>query len=206
MASKKRKIKKNQPNLASILFVIVLIVFSSFMICSILDDVIQITEKTTNKSFQFSTIQKKHRLFIHKMAEPAIRVYRANRKVLPSIVIAQAIIESSWGNSQLFEEANNPFGMKGSYNGQTKLFPTSEIYNGKKVIINDYFRVYPNLHTAIIDHDTVVSKKFVSSKKTDYVAVARELQNNGYATDPNYADKIIHIIEVYRLTRFDTIK
>lgn len=65
------------------------------------------------------------------MAKPAVRVYKKNHQVLPSIVVAQAIIESNWGQSQLYQQADNPFGMKGNYNGNTKLFPTTEYVNGK---------------------------------------------------------------------------
>ncbi|KRK48790.1 glycoside hydrolase family 73 protein [Secundilactobacillus kimchicus] len=205
MANKKRQIKKFQQSAAPIIFVIALIVIGGgFWVRGLLDHVSRTADQPTTQSSQLSATQLKQRRFIRKLATPAVRVYHANRQVLPSIVIAQAIIESSWGDSQLFKEANNPFGMKGSYNGQTKLYPTAEVYNGKRVMINDYFRVYPNLQAAIVDHDTVVADKFVPAGTTDYAVAARALQNNGYATDPNYAAKVIHVIDAYRLTRFDT--
>ncbi|WP_252893663.1 glucosaminidase domain-containing protein [Lentilactobacillus senioris] len=60
--------------------------------------------------------KREHDSFISQVAHPAIKLYEKNQQVLPSIVVAQAVLESSWGgNSDLYRNANNPFGIKGSY-------------------------------------------------------------------------------------------
>lgn len=142
--------------------------------------------------------------FIKKMAKPAVRVYRENGQVLPSIVIAQAILESSWGTSALFLQANNPFGVKGSYQGSTKRFPTTEYVNNKKITVNAYFRDYPTLTAAILDHDTLLKQSYFKQTVTDYQTAAKLLQQNGYATDPHYARKLTNLIATYNLNEYDT--
>lgn len=205
MAKKRRRKKSNQQGTATLIFVLVLLVIGGglggkYLMNRVFDH--QSTQTTTQIE-TLSPEQKRQRKFIYKMAKPAVQVYKKNHQVLPSIVVAQAIIESNWGQSQLFQQADNPFGMKGSYNGNTKLFPTKEYVNGKEVTINAYFRVYPSLAAAILDHDAVVSQQFLPSGTTNYRTAAKYLQTNGYATDPNYADKLINVISGYNLARFD---
>ncbi|KJW11992.1 N-acetylmuramidase [Levilactobacillus spicheri] len=142
--------------------------------------------------------------FIKKMAAPAVRVYRENGQVLPSIVIAQAILESSWGTSELFLQANNPFGVKGAYQGRTKSFPTTEYVNNKKVTVNANFRDYPTLTAAILDHDALLKQNYFKGTVTDYRTAAKLLQSNGYATDPHYARKLMNVIATYNLNQYDT--
>lgn len=161
------------------------------------------TTSTTTSSTSGQTVTAAQTAFIKKMAAPAKRVYQLNHQVLPSIVVAQAILESNWGKSELYQQANNPFGMKGSYNGSSKAFPTAEYIDGKKVTINDYFRNYPDLKSAILDHDQVLRAKFIPQATTDYQTAANFLQENNYATDPDYAQKIIQMIQAYNLNQYD---
>nr|WP_252893064.1 glucosaminidase domain-containing protein [Lentilactobacillus otakiensis] len=65
------------------------------------------------KPHHFSAQQK--RTFISKVGNPAVKIYVKNRQVLPSVVIAQAILESQFGTSELSTDANNLFGIKGTY-------------------------------------------------------------------------------------------
>ncbi len=67
------------------------------------------------KSDHFSEKQK--RTFISEVGNPAVKLYLKDRQVLPSVVIAQAILESQFGTSELTTTANNLFGIKGSYRG-----------------------------------------------------------------------------------------
>lgn len=205
MAAKKRRPNRAQPKTATWIFVLAILVIAGGMgVKSLFFSAGRSSQIPTYDPSHASSVHLQQRRFIEKMAPAAVKVYQKNRRVLPSIVIAQAILESDWGRSQLYLESNNPFGMKGSYNGQTKLYPTAEVYNGKKVMVKDYFRVYPTLQEAIGDHDAVVAEKFVPVGTTDYEVAARALQNNGYATDPHYARKIIHLIQTYRLNQFDS--
>jgi len=158
--------------------------------------------QTANSSTDNETAAQKK--FITKMAKPAVRVYQQNGQVLPSIVIAQAILESSWGTSQLFLQANNPFGVKGSYNGQSKSFLTNEYVNNKKISVHANFRDYPNLTAAILDHDALLKRSYFKQTVTDYKTAAKLLQSNGYATDPSYAKKLTNLIATYNLNQYDT--
>lgn len=142
--------------------------------------------------------------FIKSMAKPAIRAYRKNYQVLPSIVIAQAIVESNWGTSKLYTVGHNPFGIKGKYHGKSINYATTEYQNGKAIHIRANFRRYPNLEAGILDHDKALSKGFVHKNHVmSYVTYAKLLQKNHYATDPHYAKKLIDAIKEYHLNKYD---
>ncbi|UQS87139.1 glucosaminidase domain-containing protein [Nicoliella spurrieriana] len=147
---------------------------------------------------------KQRRAFVNQVAASSIKVYQNDYHVLPSIVTAQAILESDWGNSKLYKVANNPFGIKGSYKGQSISYDTTEYENGKNITVVAKFRKYPNLEAAIKDHDESIKTHFIKQTNvTSYVKAANLLQKNVYATDPQYASKLISVIEEYNLERFD---
>lgn len=142
--------------------------------------------------------------FINEIATPAIKLYRRNRQVLPSVVIAQACLESNFGTSQLYRDANNIFGVKGTYYGQSVSFSTREVEGGRSVMVMAQFRKYPNVNAAMIDHNRLVTNKFITKKNImSYRQSASMLQENGYATDPGYAKKLERIIVKYHLSSFD---
>lgn len=133
--------------------------------------------------------------------------------ILPSVTIAQAILESNWGKSSLAREACNLFGIKASkdwtgqvYKKQTKeQKPTGEVYT-----ITADFRKYGSYLDSIKDHD----KFFVSApwrvqnyKKVleakNYKTQALALRECGYATDLNYGHKLIQLIERLGLQQYD---
>lgn len=152
---------------------------------------------------QKMTIKQKD-AFIRKISGPAVKNFRQNRRVLPSVVIAQAILESQFGSSALYRLAKNPFGVKGSYHGQSMSFKTREVENGHSVKVMAAFRKYPNYQSAIMDHNRLLHDKFVRrSNLLSYRTTTRLLQENGYATDPHYAHKLNHLIVKYRLSRYD---
>ncbi|MBU3851170.1 MAG: LysM peptidoglycan-binding domain-containing protein [Candidatus Paralactobacillus gallistercoris] len=148
--------------------------------------------------------------FIEQIADAAIAI--ANKYDLyPSVMMAQAILESGWGQSWLSTSAHNYFGVKGSYNGQSVDVPTQEWNGSQMITINDYFKKYPNAEASFEDYAQV----FVGSAwaRNFYRGVFR---NNAptyqdatawltgrYATDPNYNVKLNQIIQQYDLTRFD---
>lgn len=128
--------------------------------------------------------------------------------VLPSITVAQAILESGWGKSSLSVQAHNLFGIKGSYNGNSVNYPTQEYINGRYVTIYDAFRAYSNNSQSVEDHGNFL---YVNSRyhnllgQTNYVTVANMLHSDGYATAPNYASSLINIVQTYNLTQLDKI-
>ncbi|QMU08130.1 glycoside hydrolase family 73 protein [Levilactobacillus suantsaii] len=202
---RKNRQRNSHPAFATWLFVLVLIVVGGGMLVrGHIKTEIQngvVTATSTSSSSGETAAQKK---FIKKMAAPAVRVYHQNGQVLPSIVIAQAILESSWGTSQLFLQANNPFGVKGSYQGSSKSFMTTEYVNNKTVKVRANFRNYPNLTDAILDHDALLKQNYFKGTVTDYQTAAKLLQTNGYATDPHYARKLTNVIATYNLNQYDT--
>ena len=128
-------------------------------------------------------------------------------KILASLTIAQAILESNWGRSSLAVEPNNNlFGIKGSYNGQSCVFPTSEYINGKWVKVNANFRKYPSWAESIADHSALFNNynRYANLRGCkDYKLACKYVREDGYATDPSYTSKLINLIESNYLNRFD---
>ncbi|MEW9697930.1 glycoside hydrolase family 73 protein [Paenibacillus sp. SI8] len=128
----------------------------------------------------------------------------AKTGVLASITIAQACLESANGSSA---PGNNLFGIKGS--GTTQA--TQEFINGEWVTIQAGFRAYEDWGGSITDHSAFLTENgrytrsgfFDRCGERDYAGAARALQSAGYATDPNYAAKLIAIIEGSGLNKYD---
>lgn len=150
--------------------------------------------------------------FINEVYPHAQRIQR-DYGILASLVIAQAIHESNWGRSGLAVKGKNLFGIKGSYNGQSVTMKTWEVYNGKRVNVDAAFRKYPSWYESLCDlanlykngvsWDRNKYKKIIG--ETDYKKAARAVQAAGYATDPNYANKIISIIDGNGLAIYDAL-
>lgn len=132
--------------------------------------------------------------------------------VLPSVTIAQAMLESNWGKSDLAINGKNLFGIKASkdWKGEIYTKQTKEQDSSKTYTITANFRKYKSWLESIQDHD----KFFVSTpwriqnyqrvlKSTNYKEQAQALQACGYATDREYANKLINLIEKYNLQEFD---
>lgn len=122
--------------------------------------------------------------------------------ILPSVCIAQAALESGWNL-----EARTLFGIKGS--GFTAT--TSEYYNGNYVQIQDSFRSYPNVASAVVGYYDFLrdTNRYCNAlNNSDYRDAVDKLIHTtdgaAYATDPNYISKVISIIEQYNLTEWDT--
>ena len=142
--------------------------------------------------------------FIDRVGKAA----QANSDILPSLIIAQAIQESGWGKSDLAQKANALFGIKAGTGWKGKRFDkkTSEHIDGKKVEITAAFRAYGSWEESIADHGAFLRGtryKAVQGER-DYKKAARAVQTAGYATDPNYANSLIKLIEQYGLTAWDT--
>lgn len=157
-------------------------------------------------SLYFSSNAKSQN-FIESVAQGAINGW-TKYGVLPSVTIAQAILESGWGQSALSTQAHNLFGIKGSYNGQYVTMQTREVYNGQSYYIYDNFRKYANNSESVEDHGNFLySNSRYANLLGDqsYASVARKLQADGYATDPSYASSLIKLVEMYNLTQLDNI-
>lgn len=155
----------------------------------------------------------KYTKFIEEIKDEAIKNYK-EYKILPSITIAQAILESSWGESDLAQIYNNLFGIKAdsSWKGESVLLETFEFYDTK---IEDKFRVYSNKNQSIKDHakflvDNQRYKKYGVFEAKTYIEQAYALQNAGYSTaednsgQKRYAKDLIELIRQYNLQLIDS--
>lgn len=144
--------------------------------------------------------------FLQKVAEYAVADY-ARSKVLPSLTIAQAILESGWGKSGLARVSNNLFGIKAgkSWTGAKRSYPTKEFYSGKWVTIDAYFREYPSFEGSVKDHNDLLQNKRYKKvlKAKDYMTACTEIWKAGYATDPNYPELLARVIKQFRLDEYD---
>jgi flagellum-specific peptidoglycan hydrolase FlgJ len=128
-----------------------------------------------------------------------------------SIKIAQAIVETNWGKSTLAEKANNYFGIKckETWTGPTFFHPDDD-RDKKGRIVPSCFRSYNNIAESFRDHSEFLThrtyyKSLFSLAPDDYIGWAHGLKKCGYATDPKYALKLIHIIEQYDLAQYDKV-
>ena len=145
--------------------------------------------------------------FIESVAEGAIESWN-EYGVLPSITVAQAILESGWGSSTLSTQAHNLFGIKGSYNGNYVTMSTREVINGQSVYVNAAFRAYANNSESVEDHGNFLYSNSRYSNllgDTSYTDVAQKLSQDGYATDPYYSSSLISLVKTYDLTQLDSI-
>ena len=128
--------------------------------------------------------------------------HRKKYGIPASITLAQGLLESGAGQSRLAREANNHFGIKcgNSWTGKTIKHDDDK----KK----ECFRKYKKAEDSYTDHSKFLKRKRYESlfkyKVTDYKSWAKGLRKCGYATDKKYADKLIKIIEEYKLYRFDS--
>ncbi|KUP23227.1 glycoside hydrolase family 73 protein [Paenibacillus sp. DMB5] len=130
-----------------------------------------------------------------------------------SLTIAQAALESGWGNSGLTVKANNLFGIKGSGPAGSIAVRTTEYLNGKPVQVTAAFRAYNDWGESVADHSALIVggvswNRNLYSKVigVDGQTAAREIAAAGYATDPNYTAKLIQIMDTFNLYQYDEIK
>ena len=144
--------------------------------------------------------------FIKSICRGAIEGWR-KYKILPSVTMAQAIVESGWGESGLTAVSNNLFGIKSNgWTGKTVEYPTREYVNGKYISVVGTFRAYDSLDASIEDHGAFLAGLERYSNiigNTDYKTVCKRLQSDGYATSPCYAAALIAVIEQYGLAAYD---
>lgn len=137
--------------------------------------------------------------YIEKYSD--IAVTKMKQHGIPaSITLAQGILESGAGNSELAKKSNNHFGIKcHEWEGE-------RVYHDDD-IKNDCFRKYAKPEDSFEDHSQFLKRPRYANlyelEVTDYKAWANGLKQCGYATDPNYANRLIALIELYELHEYD---
>lgn len=143
--------------------------------------------------------------YIEDSADLAVKIAKKN-KLYPSVMIAQSILESNWGRSELSRDYNNYFGIKEVKKGDGIVFETEEYVEGKSGRYLENFKKYSSKRESFNHYAKLLStakryKKVKTAK--NYSEAAKFIQEGGYATDPNYANKIISVIEKYGLNKYD---
>ena len=161
-----------------------------------------------NNNTQMTKIEDvKKEEFVEKIA-PIAQDEQQKYHIFASITIAQAALESNWGQSELATQYYNLFGVKSDTGG---LMTTKEYVNGQWIVVRARFAIYQSWresieqHTALfVDGTSWDSSHYQAVLSADnYVETAQALQQRGYATDPNYAQKLISLIKTYNLDKYD---
>ena len=142
--------------------------------------------------------------------------------ILASVSLAQFILESGYGKSELAQNANNCFGMKKSLSGNTwggstwdgisvYTKKTQEYENGAYVTVTADFRKYPSVEKSIADPSAYLlgakngtKLRYDGLKECkDYRKAVQIIKDGGYATSPTYVENLCSIIERWNLTQYD---
>ena len=152
--------------------------------------------------------------FIQLIAPAAILIAEKNG-IYPSVMLAQASLESSWGESSLAQEYNNLMGTKGSWNGESITVSTREDVNGESVYIDAGFSVYGSWIDSLARYGLLMSEGLAwdanyysgtwRENATSYKDATAWLQGR-YATDSAYESKLNATIQSFNLDQYDEIE
>ena len=146
--------------------------------------------------------------FLNTIGPVAQQVAQENG-IYASVMIAQAALESGWGNSALSTEGHNLFGVKWNGTGNYVTMPTQEYYGGQWHTINAKFQSYNSYYDSLTGYAQLIKNNFPNSTRANAATpqiAAANLKNGvygSYATDPNYANSLDRMISDYGLTRYD---
>ncbi|AUJ28837.1 LysM peptidoglycan-binding domain-containing protein [Liquorilactobacillus hordei] len=147
--------------------------------------------------------------FINNIASSAQQVAQ-QYNLYASLMIAQAATESGWGSSTLSTKAHNLFGIKYSGSGSYITMNTQEYYSGAYHTVSAKFQSYSSYSDSLVAYAKLISNNFSNSTKANASSVSIAASNlakgkyGTYATDPSYATKLLNIINLYGLTKYDT--
>ncbi len=133
--------------------------------------------------------------FIDQNLEAAIAVKKKWR-IPVAVTLCQSALESGWGKHV---KGNAYFGVKGkSTAGKSVNFGTTEFIGGKKTSVSDTFRAYESFADAADGYGEFLNSNARYAKAfkhlNDPIAFAREIAKAGYATDPQYEQKLVGTI------------
>jgi len=138
--------------------------------------------------------------FLRKIV-PAARQEMQQSGILASVLVAQAIVASKWGDHAL---GNNLFGVKDGCLQNSTL----EFRNGRWTRVLESFRVYADWSASVRDYAKSMSESLPYREllyEPDYRKACLILQEAGCAMDANYADKLINLIEANHLNQYDSL-
>ena len=119
-------------------------------------------------------------------------------RLYPSTVLAMAALESGYNLN-----AETLFGIK----GEGQVLDTTEYIDGKYVNVKDSFKLYPSISASVQGlYDLMQIERYhPACECIEWEEECRQIQKCGYATDPEYSDKLISIINSYQLTMFNSL-
>lgn len=170
----------------------------------------QIRQAQLEHEQEATKLLREEEAFIKKIG-PIAREVDKSYGLLPSITVAQACLESNYGQSNLSQKYNNLFGVKGTNPNTSAVMTTKEYVKGKWITVKARFQIYDSYEASIRAHARLFQNgttwnhqqyKHVLASK-DYKTQAKALVTDGYATDPDYADKLINLIEQFDLEKYD---
>ena len=170
----------------------------------------QIRQAQLEHEQEAAKLLREKEAFIKKIG-PIAREVDKSYDLLPSITVAQACLESNYGQSNLSQKYNNLFGVKGTNPNTSAVMTTKEYVKGKWITVKARFQIYDSYEASIRAHARLFQNgttwnhqqyKHVLASK-DYKTQAKALVTDGYATDPDYADKLINLIEQFDLEKYD---
>ncbi|MCI8306631.1 MAG: hypothetical protein HFH14_01150 [Lachnospiraceae bacterium] len=145
--------------------------------------------------------------FIEKVGKAAIKYYD-KYKILPSLTIAQAILESRWGKSELAVECHNYFGMKWveGCGCDYRTFKTGEQWpDGTRYNVNAKFRSYKSMNEGIKGYYEFLQYPRYRNLRgiKDYKEACERIGTDGWATSLNYTNNLIALIKTHKLYEYD---
>ena len=177
---------------------------------------------TSTKALKASDLKNMSITDIIKKVGPLFTADQKKTGVLASVSLAQFILESDYGRSELAQAANNCFGMKKNLSGNSwpdsawdgkavYKKPTKEHVNGKYITVTAEFRKYPDIAKSIADHSAYLlgamngkKKRYAGIKgETNYKKTITIIKDGDYATSPDYIEKTCSLIKKYNLTQYD---
>ncbi len=153
--------------------------------------------------------------FIHEIAPYAQKAYRELGKVLPSVCIGMACVESAYGTSKIMRSHNAFFGQKvGSGKTATKYWQgafytskTKEEYTvGTHTVITSAFRAYPSMEMSVFNYYELLNTKHYARvlAGSNYKEQMAQIKACGYMTSSTEVNSVIKLIEKYNLTQYDS--
>lgn len=139
--------------------------------------------------------------FFNNLAPIVVNEYirrHGEYRLYPSTVLAMAALESGYSLN-----AETLFGIK----GEGQVLDTTEYIDGKYVNVKDSFKLYPSISASVQGlYDLMQIERYhPACECVEWEEECRQIQKCGYATDPEYSDKLISIINSYQLTMFNSL-
>lgn len=165
----------------------------------------QVNDDEDQENYPAASLTASQAEFIKQLAPLAQAAGQAH-DLYPSVLLAQAALESNWGRSSLGRQHHNLFGIKGGRGIPSVSLPTQEEQGARLLGQQAWFRTYPNWQAAVDDYASVLSQPLYAAVHRRYCPTYRDATRalaGKYATDSHYDRKLNAIIQSYHLDKYD---